>query len=180
MSKAEEMALKAYPKMSRISEPHEAIPADNQSHYIGDANAEKREGFINGYHQAEKDLELTWQDIAELCNHILDGDYGKLDEVPVSKDLEEASKEWLKPQLDKSYENCGEVKMMELTHFDGYAMLDAIEFGAKWKEEQEIKYNHRTFLQGEKSVANYILKMIDNGWHINAIYTVCKDKLKED
>ena len=26
--------------------------------------------------------------------------------------------------------------MMELTHFDGYAMLEAIEFGAKWKEEQ--------------------------------------------
>ena len=27
-------------------------------------------------------------------------------------------------------------KMMELTHFDGYAMLDAIEFGAQWKEQQ--------------------------------------------
>ena len=28
--------------------------------------------------------------------------------------------------------------MMELTHFDGYAMLDAIEFGAKWMAEQGI------------------------------------------
>lgn len=55
---------------------------------------------------------------------------------PVSKDLEEASKEWLRPQLDKSYANYGEAKMMELTHFDGYAMLDAIEFGVKWKEQQ--------------------------------------------
>lgn len=59
-----------------------------------------------------------------------------MQEEPVSEDLEEASKEWLRPQLDKSYADYGEVKMMELTHFDGYAMLDAIEFGAKWKEEQ--------------------------------------------
>ena len=59
-------------------------------------------------------------------------------EEPVSDGLEEASKEWLRPQLDKSYANYGETKMMELTHFDGYAMLDAIEFGAKWKEEQMI------------------------------------------
>lgn len=40
--------------------------------------------------------------------------------------LREASKEWLTPQLDKSYKEYGERKMMELTHFDGYAMLDAI------------------------------------------------------
>ncbi len=55
------------------------------------------------------------------------------------KDLEEAGKEWLRPQLDKSYEKYGEKKMMELTHFDGYAMLEAIEFGAKWKEQQLMK-----------------------------------------
>lgn len=56
-------------------------------------------------------------------------------EEPVNGDLEKASKEWLRPQLDKSYAKYGETKMMELTHFDGYAMLDAIEFGAKWREE---------------------------------------------
>ena len=27
--------------------------------------------------------------------------------------------------------------MMELTHFDGYAMLDAIEFGAKWQKAKD-------------------------------------------
>ena len=59
MKSAEERALKAYPKMSRISEHHGVIPADNKSHYLGDANAEKREGFIEGYHQAEKDLEIA-------------------------------------------------------------------------------------------------------------------------
>ena len=62
-----------------------------------------------------------------------------LQEEPISEDLEEASKEWLRPQLDKSYANYGEKKMMELTHFDGYAMFDAIEFGAKWKEQQMMK-----------------------------------------
>ena len=66
MNKAEERAYEAYPKMSRISEPHGLIPADNKSHYLGDGNEEKREGFIFGYHQAEKDLELTWEDMREL------------------------------------------------------------------------------------------------------------------
>jgi len=68
MSKAEERAFEAYPKMSRISEPHGIIPADNESHYIGDANVEKQEGFIEGYHQAEKDLALTWKDIKLIWN----------------------------------------------------------------------------------------------------------------
>ena len=58
-------------------------------------------------------------------------------EEPVSKDLEVASKEWLSSQLDKSYANYGEAKMMELTHFDGYAMLDAIEFGANWQKAKD-------------------------------------------
>ena len=66
MSKAEDRALEAYPKMSRVSEPHGLIPADNKSHYLGDGNEEKREGFIVGYHQAEKDLELNWEDIKLL------------------------------------------------------------------------------------------------------------------
>ena len=58
-------------------------------------------------------------------------------EEPVSDELEKASKEWLRPQLDKSYAKYGEVKMMELTHFDGYAMLDAIEFGAEWQKTKD-------------------------------------------
>lgn len=66
MSKAEERALEVYPKISRITEHHGVIPADYESHYIGDANEEKRMGFIEGYHQAEKDLGLTWEDIREI------------------------------------------------------------------------------------------------------------------
>ena len=119
MCKVEELALKVYPKMSRISEPHEAIPADNQSHYIGDANAEKREGFINGYHQAEKDLsdkarlssgwagfyygqgykqaekdlELTWKDIQLIVSLDWDLDHS---EFSCGKSTEEYYKEVLK------------------------------------------------------------------------------------
>ena len=72
MNKAEERALEAYPKMSRISEPHGLIPADNQSHYLGDGNEEKRECFIMGYHQAEKDNELTWEDMMLIHRCIKD------------------------------------------------------------------------------------------------------------
>ena len=41
-------ALLHYPKMSRISEPHGFIPADNKSHYLGDANEDNRKAFIVG------------------------------------------------------------------------------------------------------------------------------------
>lgn len=52
MSKAEDRALEAYPSTSHYwnAEP--------------DRNAEAREFYIQGYHQAEKDLELTWKDLA--------------------------------------------------------------------------------------------------------------------
>ena len=120
--------------------------------------------YGHGYHQAEKDLELTWEDIAgilditdvianddsmeeclktmseeEYCQEVLkrfkDFKKGKMeakDSTCASEDLDKAAKEWLIPQLDKSYANYGERKMMELTRFDGYAMLEAIEFGANW------------------------------------------------
>ncbi len=54
MSKAEERALEAYP---------------NTSHYWNsepDRNASAREYYKQGYHQAEKDLELTWEDVKLL------------------------------------------------------------------------------------------------------------------
>jgi len=87
-----------------------------------------------GISQEEHDRivdELIYGKEPELVD---DGDLPE--EEPVSEDLEKASKEWLTPQLDKSYAVYGEAKMMELTKFDGYAMLDAIEFGAKWQFER--------------------------------------------
>ncbi len=52
MSKAEERALKAYPIKIAVREGF-------------DENLRERKGFIKGYHQAEKDLALTWEDIRE-------------------------------------------------------------------------------------------------------------------
>lgn len=82
-------------------------------------------------------------------------------EEPVSEDLEEASKEWLRPQLDKSYADYGEVKMMELTHFDGYAMLDAIEFGANWQKEKEYTCYEEAFEDGAKWKVENLWKTAD-------------------
>jgi len=50
MSKAEEKALKIYP--AERGHMHD--------------RPYQREGFIVGYHQAEKDNELTWEDMREL------------------------------------------------------------------------------------------------------------------
>ena len=83
MSKAENRAYETYPKMSRVTEPHGIIPADYKSHYIGDANEEKRIGFIEGYHQAEKDNELTLEDI----RIILDAENDILRECNIQKEL---------------------------------------------------------------------------------------------
>ena len=101
----------------------------------------------------DKEKAIRWfENIADECDKLTSGNVAHLrahikgmairsaeylkKQEPTSEDLEKASKEWLTPQLDKYYAVCGYVKMMELTHFDGYAMLDAIEFGAQWQKEQ--------------------------------------------
>ena len=48
MSKVEEKALKLYPMLGSYD------------------NLMRREGFMEGYHQAEKDLALTWQDMSDI------------------------------------------------------------------------------------------------------------------
>ena len=55
MSKAEEKALKEYPQ--------NIVTDYNGSH---DLNYYKRVLYQQGYHQAEKDLELSWEDIKLL------------------------------------------------------------------------------------------------------------------
>ena len=59
MSKAEQRALKAYP-----------IKIAERDGY--DENLRERKGFIKGYHQAEKDNELTWEDIVEIDKLLID------------------------------------------------------------------------------------------------------------
>lgn len=53
MSKAEDLAEKVYPQ--------------GDVYIFGDASIACRIAYVKGYHQAEKDLELTWEDIREIC-----------------------------------------------------------------------------------------------------------------
>lgn len=67
-SNLDEAATKAYPKMSRISEPHGVIPADNKSHYLGDANEENRAAFKAGAEwMAEQGYTTTGRIIDEMA-----------------------------------------------------------------------------------------------------------------
>lgn len=101
-----------------------------------------------------------------------------LQEEPVSEELHKVSKEWLRPQLDKSYANYGEGKMMELTHFDGYAMLDAIEFGAKWQKEKEYTCYEEAFEDGAKWKKEQIIKRLCNHANIDQMIEKFEDKYK--
>ena len=55
MSKAEEAALKAFPRDKFANDFGKRIIFNDM-----------RDGFIIGYEQAEKDLALTWQDIRRI------------------------------------------------------------------------------------------------------------------
>ena len=60
MSKAEDVALKAYPKDIK-----EFVGVNGMKSVV-DYNSWQRTIFLNGYHQAEKDNKLTWEDMREL------------------------------------------------------------------------------------------------------------------
>lgn len=62
MSKAEERAFKEYPVfMTTLIPAHDDLPLIEQ-----DCNKFTREAYIKGYLQAEKDNELTWEDINRI------------------------------------------------------------------------------------------------------------------
>lgn len=71
-SNIDEAARKAYPPMSRISEPHGVISADNKSHYLGDVNEENRVAFKTG---AEW---MAGQGLGERCIGHYDAEYGEV------------------------------------------------------------------------------------------------------
>ena len=58
MSKAEDLAKKAYPK--------------GDAYIFGDASIACQIAYVKGYHQAEKDLELTWADIKIILDIEID------------------------------------------------------------------------------------------------------------
>ena len=124
--------------------------------FIDSLQEEPKKCVYTKDHYTDEDRRVLCDGCEEECK------YAQKEE-PVSEELEEASKEWLRPQLDKSYVNYGEVKMMELTHFDGYAMLDAIEFGAKWQKTKdqstiELAEDHAMFAGMEKMKEEMVTK----------------------
>ena len=59
MSKAEERALEKYPqKVEWVGNQWDGAPFD--------VNSESRVAYKQGYNQAEKDNELTWEDMREI------------------------------------------------------------------------------------------------------------------
>ena len=59
MSKAEDLALEKYPKkIEWVGNQWDGAPFD--------VNSEKRFYYRKGYEEAEKDLELTWEDIEAI------------------------------------------------------------------------------------------------------------------
>ena len=60
MSKAEERALEVYPK-----DIEEYVDINGMKSVV-DNNSWQRTIFLKGYHQAERDNELTWEDIREI------------------------------------------------------------------------------------------------------------------
>ena len=68
MSKAEERSTKAYPvvKVKSVG----PLPGGGISEI--DMNLLARKAYLKGYHQAEKDLELTWEDMMIIHKCIKD------------------------------------------------------------------------------------------------------------
>jgi len=60
MGKAEERAFEAYPDF-KVGDSFSSVKLNKQRKLI-------RHGFIEGYHQAEKDLELTLEDVRTILN----------------------------------------------------------------------------------------------------------------
>ena len=61
MSKAEEIHYKAVIAADNQEPPKDYCISAHADHFNGFV-----EGFIEGYHQAEKDLELGWEDIRKI------------------------------------------------------------------------------------------------------------------
>lgn len=63
MSKAEELAKVAFPDVAPENCPSKEIKHEEDLRRI-----DMRYGFRVGYHQAERDLELTWEDIKTILD----------------------------------------------------------------------------------------------------------------
>ena len=66
MSRAEEIHYKAVMAADNQEPPKDYAISAHADHFNGFV-----EGYIEGYHQAEKDLELSWEDIREIYSILL-------------------------------------------------------------------------------------------------------------
>ena len=107
MSRAEEKALEKYPAHSV-----QIVPARGGGYY---ADSHLREGFIEGYHQAEKDLDVvSW-----------------IKEISGVKDMSRAKEEALKAYPPRSI----------AANYDTIARRDAFEFGyLKAEKDNELSW----------------------------------------
>ena len=77
-------------------------------------------------------------------------------------EIEKLGMDYIRPQLDEAYKPYGEVKMMELTRFNGYDMLTAFEEGSKVndKEPTEIPlYNEQDIIKAIEDEG-----LVDRAW----------------
>ena len=63
MSKAEEIHYKAVMAADNQEPPKDYVISAHADHFNGFV-----EGYVKGYHQAEKDLELGWEDMKLIWN----------------------------------------------------------------------------------------------------------------
>lgn len=84
MDKAEKRALEVYPVKNKYYIESNFVPTSRYDGFeyevrkFEDENFESREKFIEGYRMAEKDLELTWEDMKTIIE--LDGNVGECDD----------------------------------------------------------------------------------------------------
>ena len=60
MSKVEDLAKELFPLLKTDKLGNNPYITYNTKQLV------KREGYVEGYHQAEKDLELTWEDMLKI------------------------------------------------------------------------------------------------------------------
>lgn len=92
MSKAEEIHYKAVMAADNQEPPKDYCISARADHFNGFV-----EGFVEGYHQAEKDLELTWKDF-EIIHKIT---YDESRNVSLNKGGEISKKEFYQEVLNR-------------------------------------------------------------------------------
>ena len=123
----------------------------------------------NGDYEADSYTQDTVEDIAELCNHILDGDYGKLVKVKevqedsISEEMEEASEKCIKELIPEAELNSAMPFALE---YVVKLLHETFKAGAKWQKKQdksiiELAEDHAMFAGMEKMKEEMMKKAVE-------------------